>query len=166
MRKKTSLQENPNYTAIIQTPCGKLGVVCSQFLIRLELVSDDIPLKNSLDPLVGQLVHELDCYFANPNFKFTIPYQVTGTTFQKRVWEALVRLPVGKTISYSGLAKRLKTGARAIGNACRTNPLLLLIPCHRVLAQNGLGGFSGDHTGKKVAVKQWLVNHEISTLNP
>lgn len=150
------------YTAIIQTPIGKIGIVARSVLTQLEFLADDTPLRTSTESLVDQIVRELNRYFKNPNFQFTIPYQISGTTFQQQVWNALIHLPVGKTITYSELAKQLKTGARAIGNACRTNPLPLFIPCHRVLAQHGLGGFSGDRTGKKVAIKKWLLMHEAS----
>ncbi|MDQ8039742.1 MAG: methylated-DNA--[protein]-cysteine S-methyltransferase [Rickettsiella sp.] len=150
-----------DFTAIIQTPLGKLGIFASSFLKQLDFLQDDnTPLYTSKDTLVCQIIREINQYFDSPNFQFTIPYQVTGTVFQKRVWNTLRDLPVGKTTTYGTLAKTLNTGARAIGNACRTNPLPLLIPCHRVLAKNGLGGFGGDRTGKKVAIKQWLLNHE------
>ena len=148
------------YTATLQTPVGKIGIVARPILTQLEFLSDETPLHTSTESLVGQIVNELNHYFKDPSFQFTIPYQVVGTAFQKRVWNALIHLPVGKTITYGELAKQLKTGARAIGNACRTNPLPLFIPCHRVLAQHGLGGFSGDRTGQKVTIKKWLLRHE------
>ena len=155
---------NSEYTAVVQTPVGKIGLVARSILTHLEFLNDGTPLRASTEALVGQIINELNHYFKDPSFQFTIPYQVTGTVFQKRVWDALVRLPIGETITYGELAKQLKTGARAIGNACRTNPLPLFIPCHRVLAQDGLGGFSGDRTGKKLVIKQWLLTHEAPKL--
>lgn len=161
MYRQTSFLRNPNYDAIISTPLGKLGIVTSErHLTQLELLTDDLSLQHSTDPLISQISYELNAYFINPCFKFTIPCQMQGTAFQKNVWEALSQVPVGKTITYGALAKKLKTGARAVGNACRANPLLIIIPCHRVLGQHGLGGFNGDHTGDKIAIKQWLLNHE------
>lgn len=151
---------NSEYTAIIQTPIGKIGIRAKPVLTRLEFLSDNTPLSASTESLGDQIIHELNHYFKNPNFQFTIPYAITGTTFQQRIWKLLIRLPVGKTVTYSELAKQVNTGARAIGNACQTNPLPLFIPCHRVLAQHGLGGFSGDRTGGKVAIKKWLLTHE------
>jgi methylated-DNA-[protein]-cysteine S-methyltransferase len=153
-------KNHSEYAAVVQTPIGKIGIVARQVLTQIELLNNNSRLSASTKPLVVQIINELNCYFQDPSFQFTIPYQVTGTAFQKRVWNALVLLPVGETITYGELAKQLKTGARAIGNACRTNPLPLFIPCHRVLAQRGLGGFSGDRTGKKLAIKQWLLAHE------
>ncbi|MES2141634.1 MAG: methylated-DNA--[protein]-cysteine S-methyltransferase [Pseudomonadota bacterium] len=154
---------NSNYSAVIQAPFGKLGIVVQSFLVKIEFLEDDVPLGFAAkQPVISQIVSELNHYFKNPNFQFTIPYYVAGTTFQKRVWNALIHLPTGKTSTYGELAKKLKTGARAIGNACRSNPLPLLIPCHRVLAQHGLGGFSGERTGKKTSIKQWLLAHEAA----
>lgn len=156
--------EGSNYTAVIQAPFGRLGILASHFLTKIEFLEDDVPLRVAINqPIIDQIVQELNHYFKNPNFQFTIPYQMTGTTFQKRVWNTLVYLPIGKTITYGELAKKLKTGARAIGNACRVNPLPLLIPCHRVLAKHGLGGFSGNRIGKKIDIKQWLLTHEASS---
>ena len=66
------------------------------------------------------------------------------------------QITLQKNISYGMLAKKLKTGARAIGNACRMNPLPILIPCHRVVAQKTLGGYKG----KQITLKKWLLNHE------
>lgn len=153
---------NTDDAAIIQAPFGKLEILATPTLVQIKFLDTDVPLRCTKQPIVRQLVRELNHYFKNPNFKFTISYQVTGTAFQKRVWNALVQLPIGKTITYGELAKQLKTGARAIGNACRANPLPLLIPCHRVLAKRGFGGFSGDRTGKKIAIKRWLLTHETS----
>lgn len=148
--------------AIVKTPFGKIRISSGEYLTRIEFLTEDIPLRAPQSVLARQTVYELNSYFKDPHFKFTIPYQIAGTAFQKRVWNALSALPMGTTISYGELAQQLKTGARAIGQACRTNPLPLVIPCHRVLSQHGLGGFSGDRAGKKIAIKQWLLNHEAN----
>ncbi len=157
-------KNNSEYTAIVQTPVGKIGIVARQILTHIEFLNDNARLRTSTESIVVQIVNELNYYFKDPDFKFTIPYQVAGTAFQKQVWNALLQLSVGETITYGELAKQLKTGARAIGNACRMNPLPLFIPCHRVLAQHGLGGFNGVRTGKKLAIKQWLLTHEVPRL--
>ena len=150
------------HIAVVKTPFGKIRISAGEYLTRIEFLTEDVPLCAPQSVLAHQTVYELNSYFKDPYFKFTIPYQLAGTAFQKRVWHALSALPIGTTISYGELAQKLKTGARAIGQACRTNPLPLFIPCHRVLSQHGLGGFSGDRTGKKIAIKQWLLNHEAN----
>ena len=69
---------------------------------------------------------------------------LSGTRFQKRVWKELIKIPRGKTVTYGELAKRIGSprACRAVGSACGKNPLPVLIPCHRVVAANGLGGFT------------------------
>ncbi len=83
-----------------------------------------------------------------------------GTVFQQRLWRELTHIPYGETRSYGELAKRLHSSARAVAGACRRNPLPLLVPCHRVVAKNGPGGFMGRTDGPALAIKQWLLQHE------
>ncbi len=83
-----------------------------------------------------------------------------GTPFQQRVWSQLRRIPPGQAVSYGQLAKKLTSSARAVANACRANPIPILIPCHRVIAATGLGGYLGETAGNALAVKQWLLHHE------
>ena len=88
-----------------------------------------------------------------------IPYAISGTSFQQRVWKAISAIPVGEVLTYSDLAKKVGSGPRAVANACGANRLPLLIPCHRVVARNGLGGFmKGVDGGLKI--KSWLLAHE------
>ena len=95
-----------------------------------------------------------------PNMKFDIPLQARGTDFQKRVWRAMQQIPYGQVKTYGELALKLNTSARAVGNACRANPIPLIIPCHRVVAKTGLGGFHGQRQGEAMQVKSWLLKHE------
>lgn len=83
-----------------------------------------------------------------------------GTPFQQRLWRELTRIPFGETRSYGELAKKLNSSARAVAGACRRNPLPLLVPCHRVVAKTGLGGFMGRTDGPALAIKRWLLQHE------
>ncbi len=147
------------YSAIIQTPIGKLGIgTIEHRLSRLDFLANHTPLIDPSEKIAKLTVNELNQYFKSPGFQFNIPYYLQGTLFQKRVWGALSDLPIQETISYGTLAKKLNTGARAIGSACRTNPIPILIPCHRVVAQQGLGGYKG----KKLFIKKWLLSHESS----
>ncbi len=83
-----------------------------------------------------------------------------GTPFQQQVWRELTRIPFGETRSYGELATNLNSSARAVAGACRRNPLPLLVPCHRVVAKHGLGGFMGKTEGQALAIKRWLLQHE------
>ena len=89
---------------------------------------------------------------------FDLPLAPEGTAFQKRVYAAMQRIPFGGMRSYGELAAELGSAARAVGGACGSNPLPIVIPCHRVVAAGGgLGGFSG---GAGASTKTWLLHHE------
>lgn len=95
-------------------------------------------------PLLERARDQLEAYFEGKLTDFDLPLAPAGTAFQKKVWQALSRIPFGTTRSYADLASELGTAPRALGGACGRNPLPILIPCHRVLAANrGLGGYSG-----------------------
>ncbi|MBU0728821.1 MAG: MGMT family protein [Proteobacteria bacterium] len=85
------------------------------------------------------------------------PFIKKATLFQKKVWELISTIPHGETLSYGELAEKLggKSYARAVGNACNTNPVALIIPCHRVVGRNGIGGFAGG-----ISIKQKLLELE------
>lgn len=119
-------------------------------------VADKIP---ETEP-ARQVIAELLDYFVNPAGLFSFPLSPQGTVFQQRVWQALREIPVGEVRSYGQLAKQLNTGARAVGNACRNNPIPIIIPCHRVVATNGMGGYSGQTSGAHLTIKSWLLAHE------
>lgn len=100
---------------------------------------------------------DLIAFFHGEKKKLTIPYELSGTDFQKRVWNTIAKIPYGETRSYKEVA--MMTGhpnaQRAVGNVCNKNRLLLLVPCHRVVAAHGLGGYGGNLEAKK-----WLLNNE------
>ena len=81
-----------------------------------------------------------------------------GTPFQKKVWRALKKIPYGSVKTYGDVAKELNSSSRAVGQACRRNNIPLFIPCHRVVAAKGLGGFMGGY--RHVGRKRWLLQHE------
>lgn len=149
------------YTTIYKSPLGNLGIkIQNQQLTNIDFLFSEPKTDNFHDPFVDKICQQLDLYFQNPSHPFSIPIQSTGTEFQNKVWKALVQIPSGETVSYKELAIKLNTSPRAIGNACRTNRMPIIIPCHRVIAKNGLGGFAGDTSGKLLEIKKWLLNHE------
>ncbi|MDO8845557.1 MAG: MGMT family protein [Methylicorpusculum sp.] len=83
-----------------------------------------------------------------------------GTCYQFKVWQELIKIPFGQTMTYKALAMQIGSGARAIGNACKKNPYPFIIPCHRVVAAHGLGGYSGETHGDLVAIKRELLEAE------
>lgn len=110
------------------------------------LVSVDFAASETRDPsqLLLQAQIELGEYFAGRRQRFTVKLRPAGSDFQLRAWDALAAIPYGEVVTYGAIARRTGSGPRAIGQACRTNPLLIFIPCHRVVATDGLGGFGGQ----------------------
>ena len=151
-----------NETVVIKTPFTKLALV---FELDV-LVSIDLFSKKKL--LAAQSVEarnvcqQINDYCSKQlfNFKFDVELQLKGTLFQKKVWQALQKIPAGQVVTYGELAKQLNTSARAVGNACRANPIPLLVPCHRVVSKTGLGGFAGSQSGAPMKIKRCLLEHE------
>jgi methylated-DNA-[protein]-cysteine S-methyltransferase len=94
-------------------------------------------------PLHQQATDELAAYFAGALKVFETPVAPRGSAFQQKFYAALCAIPYGETRTYGDLAKELGVSAQAIGQACGANPIAIIIPCHRVLAAEGLGGYSG-----------------------
>lgn len=103
---------------------------------------------------------EFQRYFANPNYQINLPLARTGSVFEQKVRQALLDIPSGQTVTYGELAQRIGSAARAVGGACRRNPYPLIVPCHRVVGRNGLGGFVGASGGSWLALKSNLLAHE------
>jgi methylated-DNA-[protein]-cysteine S-methyltransferase len=109
---------------------------------------------------LSDIVQQLCQYSEQAHNNWSIGLPESGTTFQQRVWGYLQTIPMGTTQSYGEVAKALNSSARAVGNACRANPYLLIVPCHRVVKCNNIGGFGGKIDGEAIAIKQWLLAHE------
>lgn len=108
--------------------------------------------------ILSSIRSELLSYFDGHLFEFKTPHRVFGSTFQQQVWDALSSIPYGETRSYKEQAVSLgkPSAYRAVANANGRNQLAIMIPCHRIIANNGaLGGYGGG-----LEVKQWLLNHE------
>jgi methylated-DNA-[protein]-cysteine S-methyltransferase len=108
-------------------------------------------------PLLRKAAAQLVAYFDDPAQGFDLPLKVEASEFQQRVCEAMLAIPLGETRTYGDLSKDLGVPAQAIGQGCGGNPIPVIIPCHRVLGANGLGGFSGLGG---VETKVWLLKHE------
>lgn len=107
--------------------------------------------KQKLSPFARKIKQQFKSYFKGHLKSFAIPLYIKGTDFQKKVWKSLQKIPWGKTKTYGQLARQLNIpkGSRAIGNSCAKNPFLIVVPCHRVLSQKGLGGFALGLKAKK-----------------
>jgi methylated-DNA-[protein]-cysteine S-methyltransferase len=149
------------YDAILPAPICRLGAFFTgDMLTRLDFLPADTPASSQLDARSRHLNRELDAYWSNARHVFVVPCVLTGTPFQLRVWHTLMNIPAGQSTTYGALAKQLGTAARAVGQACGSNPLPILIPCHRVVAAHGPGGFMHASSGAPLDVKSWLLVHE------
>jgi len=152
-----------NDDALINTPFGAVAInFAGGLVIELQAVlpSGTIYIsKESGNPLVKSACQQVVQYLLEAATAFSLPMDQHGTAFQQRVWQAIAAIPLGQTRTYSELASQVGSGPRAVANACGANNLPLLVPCHRVVAKNGLGGFmQGKQNGLRI--KQWLLTHE------
>ncbi|HYX62769.1 MAG TPA: methylated-DNA--[protein]-cysteine S-methyltransferase [Burkholderiales bacterium] len=149
------------YDVVVEFPRMKVAV-----RTRDERVTDICYLPPSArvvspkSPLGEKAARQLEAYRANPDTRFDLPLLVEGTPFQRRLWAALGEIPRGKTLTYGELARRLGGEPRAVGQACGDNRLPIVIPCHRVVAANGIGGFAHSTGGYLLEAKRWLLAHE------
>jgi methylated-DNA-[protein]-cysteine S-methyltransferase len=116
--------------------------------------------QNIEDPLLLQALRQIQAYFKTPQFLFDLPLNPHGTGFQQSVWRYLRSIPAGEVRTYGEVAADLESSPRAVGNACRRNPLPLIIPCHRVVSAAGIGGFAGHTAGTQIDIKRQLLAHE------
>jgi len=160
-------QQQQTFTAIIDTPCPslRLGILAEgRTLEKIEFLSANTDTQSPPDSRTLDITDQLQAYFKDPRTHFSIHIKSSGTIYQQQVWQALREIPSGHTQQYGQLAKQLSSSARAIGGACRANPTPIITPCHRIVAANGLGGFSGQSNRSpkqdKLIIKRWLINHE------
>lgn len=129
-------------------------------LVELDIISERRPVCVIHNVFEQVLVDAFSDYFSDSLQAFQFPLQLHGTDFQQRVWRALLGIQSGKVLSYGELAEQLNSSARAVGNACRHNPLPIIVPCHRVVAKAGIGGFAGATQGPLIEQKRRLLMHE------
>jgi methylated-DNA-[protein]-cysteine S-methyltransferase len=144
-------------SSIFTTPLGGFEVAYNEhFIFNASFtIKPANSAKNALSELIA---FELNSYFTNPQHRFQLPLKPQGSTYQQSVWHALLVIPVGRTLTYGELALKLQSSPRAIGQACKKNPLAIFIPCHRVVGKNSLGGYMGNIHA--LNYKEALLHHE------
>ena len=145
-------------TAIIKTPLGFAKFIGDENGLASISVLDDEKPTAVIPEVLEDAVYQLQEYFEGSRQTFQLALRPTGTKFQKRVWDALLNIPYGKTTSYLELSKKLGDvkAIRAVAAANGRNPLWIVVPCHRVIGSNGhLVGYAGGLHRKK-----WLLEHE------
>jgi O-6-methylguanine DNA methyltransferase len=178
MRAYKSITQALIHTTIVHTPLGDMfaassakGICMLSFYDKFHI---DAQLKNLKERFNAQVIpntndyfiqlqKELDEYFQGKRECFTLPLQLLGTSFQIQCWKVLLGIEYGKTISYKEEAKRINNpkAYRAVANANAQNMIEIVVPCHRVIQENGqLGGYSSG-----IEKKKFLLNLEKSTIN-
>lgn len=137
------------YSVVHETPIGILKIICDDNnLIQINYMEDYAESgreKGSHHPILKETVKQLDEYFSEKRKTFELPVKLGGTDFQNKVWEELIKIPYGQVKTYGEIAGIVETkdASRAVGMACKMNPLLIVVPCHRVMgANNKLTGFA------------------------
>jgi len=165
----TALSSCANRSRTLHTSLGAMtAVACADGLRRLEFTElhepaqrrrdNDAQHESEVSELLDRVEAQLREYFAGERTRFSIPLDFDGTPFQRRVWQTLLTIPHGETLSYGELAETLECpgGSRAVGRANGANQIAIIVPCHRVIRSGGdLGGYGGG-----LQRKQWLLNHE------
>ena len=137
----------------VDTPIGQIVLESDgDVLIGLRLPNAvGLGRRDEESPVLKEAATQLEEYFAGERTEFDLRMELDGTPFQREVWSELSRIPYGETISYGELARRVgrPKGPRAVGQANGRNPIAIIVPCHRVLASNGIGGYGGGLTVKR-----------------
>lgn len=128
--------------AKLKTPVGVLGLIEVDGAIT-QLVWDGWN-EGVRTPVLKEGLAQLEAYFAGELAWFDLPLAPKGTDFQQQVYAAMSAIPRGETLTYGDIANALGVPAQPVGQACGSNPIPVIIPCHRVVGADGLGGFSGD----------------------
>jgi len=150
------------YAARLRAPFAVLGIRTRAGAVTgIEYLARRERAQAPADAIAERACRQLERYLVDPQWRFTLPLAPSGTAFQRSVWEALGKIPIGESRTYGELARSLHTAPRAVGGACGANPIALVIPCHRVVGSQGsLGGFMGVTAGDPISIKRWLLTHE------
>lgn len=140
----------------VQTPTGPFTLTEENGAITR--ATWGLPGEDAADrtPVLERAASQVRAYFDGAR-AFDLPLRVAASPFQQQVCAEMTTIPLGETRTYGEIAKRLGVTPQAVGQACGANPIALIIPCHRVLGNGNLGGFSG---GTGVETKVWLLKHE------
>ena len=145
-------------TAYVKTPLGTAKIIGDADGIAVISILSEGDISKKIPAVLKESVKQLNEYFDGKRNDFTFKMNPAGTDFQKKVWDELLKIPFGKTISYMDLSKKIGDvkAIRAVASANGKNPLWIVVPCHRVIGTDGsLTGYAGGLWRKK-----WLIEHE------
>lgn len=154
---------SPLYTRFVTVDCGRLMImVRDEAIVTIRWVDPKtMGHGDPGHPLLDEAEKQLRSYFEGSLREFNLPIAPKGTEFQMQVWREISKIPYGSAVNYSDLAKLVGTerGCRAVAQACGSNPIQIVVPCHRVVAANGrMGGYAAGS-----ALKKWLLMREFDS---
>jgi len=148
------------FKTTVETPIGYLELTTNHDYLLSVTFTDNYLQPSGYQPnILMETVKQIGEYFRGIRKVFNLKLQPAGTDFQIKVWEQVMKVPFGETVSYLEIAKQTgsKNNTRAVGMANGKNPIPIIIPCHRIIGLNGkLTGYAGGLDRKK-----WLLNHEL-----
>ena len=149
------------YDVVIAFPKFKLGVrTRGEHVVEIRYLPATALSTKAKNAVAEEAARQLERYRDDPDATFDFPVKIEGTPLERGVWDAMCAIPRGATRTYGEIAKELGADARDIGQACGENRLPIVIPCHRVVAADGIGGFGHATGGYLLEAKRWLLNHE------
>ena len=134
------MTEAPTGTRMMRSPFGDVGVVEQDgSIIKLVWSGED---GGETSEVADEAIRQLQAYFDHELTRFDLPLAPNGTPFQQQVYAEMQAIPLGETKTYGAIADKLDVPPQPVGQACGSNPIPIIIPCHRVVGMDGLGGFS------------------------
>lgn len=150
-----------SFHARIATPFAVLGIcTVGEMLTDIEYLPRGAATLAPINKLAERVCRQIERYLDDADYRFDLPFEYRGSAFQCSVWREISRIGTGRTKTYKDIALKLNNAPRAVGGACGKNRLPLVIPCHRVLGSNGIGGFMHARSGNPITIKKWLLTHE------
>jgi methylated-DNA-[protein]-cysteine S-methyltransferase len=155
------MKADSGFDAVIEFPAMHIGFrVDAGRIQEICFLPRSVPLRAAKDKLAARAVRQFRKYLEDPGARFDLPLAEKGSAFQRRVWNTIRTIPRGRTLSYGQVAKHIRSAPRSVGQACGANWFPLVVPCHRVVASNGIGGFGNHGEGFHIEIKRWLLQHE------
>ncbi len=149
------------YHAKMATPFAVLGIrTLGSRVSDIDYLPAGIAELAPLNKLAERACREIERYLGDPQYAPNLPFEYRGTAFQCKVWKRISAIPAGCTLTYKDVAVSLRTAPRPVGGACGANRVPIVIPCHRVVGANGLGGFMRSGGADALQIKRWLLRHE------
>jgi len=152
------------YQARFGTPFAVLGIrVEGNCLTGIDYLPRGAATLAPINATAERVCRQIERYLDDPEYRFDLAFDAQGSALQRRVWREIRGIPSGRTLTYRDVARALGSAPRPVGGACGANRIPLVIPCHRVVASGGIGGFMHARRGPGIEIKRWLLRHEGAT---